>query len=279
MVHYGFGHHIGAIPTSDKVMALCLYWVSQILYKVSLQLTKISLILLYMRIFGTVGWFKKLCISLICIIAVYGVVSCMMGVFQCDPVAYAWNRGITGGKCINLTQFFVANGSFALATDIIVLILPLPLLYGLNLPLGQKLALIPIFGLGTFVVIISAVRLSALLTSLSSDTTYDLMGTMWTIIEMNLAIVCASLPTVRVLLIRIFPRTFGSSSRTQKRTMIGTIGSKHGGNEWSKLRGNTHQVVSVKSSHDTSSEEFILQNNPSSSIQKTTQVKVEYHMT
>jgi hypothetical protein len=221
MVQYGFGHHLLGIPVTDRVEALFLYWVSQILYKISLQLTKISLLLFYKRIFGTVKWFKHLSTVLVVALIVYAIVSCVTGMAQCNPVARAWNRAVDG-TCINLTQFFIANGAFATITDIVILIMPLPLVWGLMLPMAQKIALVPIFGLGIFIVIVSTMRLAALISTTTSDITYDLMGTLWTIIEYNLAIVCASLPTVRILLVRFFPNQFGSKSgSTEKRATMG----------------------------------------------------------
>ncbi|KAK3688829.1 hypothetical protein B0T22DRAFT_407493, partial [Podospora appendiculata] len=239
MTHYGFGRHIKSLSADDRTEALFLYWVSQITYKISLQLTKISLLLLYMRIFSHVSWFRRLSLGLITVLVLYGFASCITGLVQCTPVARAWNYAVAG-SCIQLMKFFIFNGAFALTTDVIVLLLPMPLVWRLQLPLSQKLALVPVFGIGIFIVITSTLRLYALIATPSADTTYELMGTLWTIIEFNLALVCASLPTVRVLMVRMLPgrfeprATYGSSEKRSAKNGGVSWGSKTSANGWAR---------------------------------------------
>ncbi|KAH8898353.1 hypothetical protein GQ53DRAFT_837275 [Thozetella sp. PMI_491] len=276
MVHYGFGHHIKSLTNDNRITALCLYWVSQMTYKMGLQLTKISLVLLYMRIFGTVTWFRRVCQFMITLLTLYALASCLTGLVQCNPIPKAWNSGLSG-SCINLMQFFIFNGAMALATDAIILLLPLPMIVNLQVPLLQKLALIPVFGLGIFVVVISAWRLYALVATPSADTTYDLMGTLWTIIEYNVGLVCASLPTVRVFLANLFPRTFRSQNRTKGTGgSKGSFGTKHSTSGWSRVDGKDDVMltsVSANKATDAGSEEHILEHK---SIQKTVRYDVEY---
>ncbi|KAK3323181.1 hypothetical protein B0T19DRAFT_199216 [Cercophora scortea] len=302
MTHYGFGRHIKSLSADDRTEALFLYWVSQITYKISLQLTKISLLLLYMRIFSHVRWFRRLSLGLITVLVLYGFASCITGLVQCTPVARAWNYAVAG-SCIQLMKFFIFNGAFALATDVIVLLLPMPLVWRLQLPLSQKIALIPVFGIGIFIVITSTLRLYALIATPSADTTYELMGTLWTIIEFNLALVCASLPTVRVMLVRMMPGRFGSRATTygsnEKRSAKNggvSWGSKTSARDgWSRVGGTAGDeagpveginltAVSTKSvsrRDETSSEDYIIENPtavvlPGRGIHKTVQYDVEY---
>ncbi len=278
MAKFGFGHHIKALSNDDRITALCLYWVSQITYKITLQLTKISLVLLYIRIFGTVYWFKRLGWFLIGLLALYGLASCLTGLVQCNPIPKAWNSAVAG-SCINLMQFFIFNGAMALATDAIILILPLPMVYGLQLPLAQKLALIPRLrarDLRRHHLGLATLRPRG---NPSADTTYDLMGTLWTIVEYNIAIVCASLPTVRVLLVGLFPKAFRSVNNSVKRTGTGggSFGTKHSANGWSRVDGKDEVMLTSVSnikSNDTSSEEHILEG--SRGIHKTTRYEVKY---
>lgn len=207
---YGFGHHARAIPPQTLSTALHLWWFSQITYKISLQLTKISLLQLYMRIFGHIPWFKRTAISLITLLILYTLASCTTSLVQCRPISDAWAVRTPGAprnikQCIDMKSFFIFNGCFALFTDLIVLLLPLPLIYTLNPARHQKLALLPLLALGTFIVVISSQRLYFLAMPTKpggNDMTYDLIGTLWTIIEYNLGIVCACLPIVRVFVLR-----------------------------------------------------------------------------
>ena len=207
---YGFGRHARTVQPQTLSTALYLWWFSQSTYKISLQLTKISLLQLYMRIFGHITWFKRTAIALITLLILYTLTSCTTSLVQCRPISDAWAVRIPGAprnikQCINIKSFFIFNGSFAVFTDLIVLLLPLPLIYTLNPARHQKLALLPLLALGTFIVVISSQRLYFLVEPSKpggNDLSYDLIGTLWTIIEYNLGIVCACLPIVRVYVLR-----------------------------------------------------------------------------
>jgi hypothetical protein len=273
MVQYGFGHHFKSIPVEPRTKLLLYFWLLQLFYKISVHLTKISLIMLYMRIFGTVQWFRNVSRGLIGLIGAYIVVAFFTGVFQCNPIPKSYITSIPG-TCIANVYFFIFNAAFGTATDLIVLILPFPLLWKLKLRLGQKLALVPIFGLGVFIVTISSFRLASLASRIASDVTYDLMSIVWTLAEMNIAIICTSLPTVRVLLARMFPKQFGSSST--KKSGQHSYDSKNANGKWSRVEGkdgiNLTDVTNVPRS---GSEEFILENQLPG-IQKTVQYRVDY---
>lgn len=65
------------------------------------------------------------------------------------------------------------------------------------------------------VTVISIVRLQALTSFASSNNpTYDnLKVSAWSTIEVNVGIICASMPTLRLLLLKMFPGLSGSSDR------------------------------------------------------------------
>jgi hypothetical protein len=73
------------------------------------------------------------------------------GIFQCDPIARAWNKELPG-HCINSVVYFRAIASTNLITDVFILVLPVPIVWELNRPIGERAALIAIFGLGALYV-------------------------------------------------------------------------------------------------------------------------------
>ena len=77
--------------------------------------------------------------------------------------------------------------------------------------------------------IASVCRLYALyLISVSSDITWDSPASVyWSAIELNVGILCASLPTLRPFLARIWPNAFSSSIGSQR--VEGSSGNKSGG--------------------------------------------------
>lgn len=146
----------------------------------------------------------------------YAIASVVATIFQCNPISRAFNKLIPG-TCINIAHFWYANAGFSVATDLLILLMPMPLVYQLQIPRVQKIALVLVFALGGFVVITSCLRMTTIdIAAKSPDTTFDIGSTMWTMIEMNVAIVCACLPMVRPLIVRVFPKLMPKSSSRNK---------------------------------------------------------------
>ncbi|KAM5476322.1 hypothetical protein MauCBS54593_001007 [Microsporum audouinii] len=129
-----------------------LYFALQMLYRVTINMTKLSILLLYRKIFDTERFrFKLICDILFIYIILYTIATFLVTIFQCDPIPKAWSRAIPG-SCINLTAFWYANAALHTLTDVMILILPMPVIKGLKLPQRQKLALIVVFALGVLYV-------------------------------------------------------------------------------------------------------------------------------
>ncbi|WZH39864.1 Integral membrane protein [Fusarium acuminatum] len=184
--NYGFGRHISTLALEDKSMALKLFYIAQIFYKLTINLAKISMLLLYLRIFVQ-EWFRRCCFTLMAIIASYMAVALALSIWQCHPLSGAWDKSLHP-KCVSLDKTWHANAGF-------------------------KRALITVITMGGGVVIVtSIVRMTTLKKSTNTaDTTFNITSTMWTIIEQNLAIICTCLPMCRIPLATLFPPWFSTS--------------------------------------------------------------------
>lgn len=271
---------------------------SQITYKAAINLTKCSILLLYLRLFGIVRWMRWACRGLLGCVIIYCISSMTATIFQCNPVAKAFDKARTG-TCINLATFWFANAGFSIATDVIVLLLPMPLVYGLEVPRAQKLALMAVFAIGVFVVITSCLRVTTLdVFATSTDNTYDIANVMWTIIEPNVAIVCACLPTLRQLVVKLFP-ALGSKSSANRYGTPGydsnAYGSKSRGSRGTGRRSQApptddwvepsckskgiHMTTIQRNNSNAGSEESILasgQNDAINGIKRTVEYSIQY---
>ena len=116
-------------------------------------LIQLSILFLYKRIFTTtIRWFK---ISLY----VIGFVSILICIafffsilFACTPLSFAWNKSIPGGHCINIKARYVSADVLNLATDIAIVVIPIPLVWRLQMNVGTKLAVVGMFLLGGLLV-------------------------------------------------------------------------------------------------------------------------------
>ncbi|KAI8307201.1 Satratoxin biosynthesis SC1 cluster protein 4 [Colletotrichum sp. SAR11_59] len=279
---YGFGQHIKNLSKPNKIMTLKLFYVAQIFYKITINLTKASILLLYLRIFVQ-RYFRILCYTLLSIILAYMVATSASSIWQCTPIPRAWDKTIPG-TCISLTMNWYANAGFSIATDILIMALPQHVLWKSKLPINQKKALMVVFALGLFVTITSILRMTTLdFSTTSPDTTFDIASTLWTLIEDNLAIICACLPMCRLPLTYIFPTVFaskqgssnvssgyGSAPRSSKGNFTHAGTSR---NDWHPYQGREEKTAThLTSVHanrsrlgDDSSEEYILQSIPKDS--------------
>ncbi|KAE8139007.1 hypothetical protein BDV38DRAFT_270203 [Aspergillus pseudotamarii] len=194
-------------------------FVALIFYILAPPTVKLSLLLLYRRIFVS-SRFLNIVYAIGTIISVWAIIMTFLAIFNCKPISAFW----TGqGKCIPFKQFAVGYAIVNITTDLAVWLMPIPNMWKLQLPTAQKVALTLIFVLGLLDCGAALVRLlSSMLVLGNWDVTFDYArGFMWSIIEVSLAIVCTCLPTMRVILKIIFSRSFaralGFSSLTPRR--------------------------------------------------------------
>ncbi|KAF1356127.1 hypothetical protein BDV97DRAFT_364919 [Delphinella strobiligena] len=215
------GHHMATISDKDQVALYKALWASVPVYQLSLTLTKISILLQYWRVFISTS-IRRLIIALFAVTVVYGMWSVFSTLLMCIPVSYFWKEDIAGGHCLNKYSVWFANASLNIVTDIAIFILPMPVLHDLHLPRRQRFALMAVFGLGAFVCLTSILRLKALyVISVSTDVTWDNgEAAEWSSLEVNIAIICASLPTLRKTISRFFPRFLSEAAASDARDYI-----------------------------------------------------------
>ena len=191
-----------------------LFYIVESLYVAVLNLTKLSILFFYLRVFPN-KTFRLITHLVMAWVLITGIVFLFMVIFQCIPIDYIW-LGWTGlygpHRCLDInTITFVAAG-FGIAQDVVILILPLPLLARLNVSRRSKLAIIFMFSLGIFAVVTSCVRLRYIVSFGSSvNPTWDYVGTLvWTGLELAVAIIIASLPAIRLLFTRMLPAHFAT---------------------------------------------------------------------
>ncbi|KAK0702370.1 hypothetical protein B0H67DRAFT_500441 [Lasiosphaeris hirsuta] len=200
---YGLGQHIISLSLDDLTMTLKIAYAADIFYKLTINLTKASIVLLYLRTFDK-KWFKTACYISLGVVFTFMVATTATSIGQCAPVSRIWGPS-SSGSCINLTAYWYANSGITIVTDVLLLALPFQPIHSSHMPSGQKVALVVVFAFGMFTTVASILRMQAL------DTTFDednIDASIWTIIEANLAVICACLPVCKLPLGLVFPAQF-----------------------------------------------------------------------
>lgn len=117
-------------------------------YVTSIMLTKFALLLLYLRVFSTSHRFRTAIYCLGATVALWAVALYAVLTFQCEPVAAAWAPWISPKQCLSIKWIQVGNAVPNIATDFIILSLPLTQVRKLNISLMQKVSLCFAFMLG-----------------------------------------------------------------------------------------------------------------------------------
>ncbi|KAH2640469.1 hypothetical protein KXW54_006431 [Aspergillus fumigatus] len=210
--YYGLGKHVWVVEMDNVIVVMQLLLAYVLVYVVAIPLIKLSIILFYRRIFG-MNWVMWICVLL----TVGYWFSCTVAFLVCcRPLSYYWTqyRDPGGGKYIfNLYPFYIGNAAANVATDGIILMVPIPLVWKLQMRTAQKVLVSSIFLLGGFVCVASIVRIYFMtLLSRSLDITW-IMGDVfiWSSVEPCIGIVCACLPTLQPLLKSALKHILGSS--------------------------------------------------------------------
>ena len=108
---------------------------------------KISILHLYLMIFGHNKAFRILVYATMTIVVAFGFVSIVGEFVLCIPFQMRWNPGRVG-KCGEILRYVIATSITNVAIDVTIFALPLPLVWRLQMATIRKIALTLVFGLG-----------------------------------------------------------------------------------------------------------------------------------
>ncbi|KAI2602807.1 hypothetical protein GGR54DRAFT_623068 [Hypoxylon sp. NC1633] len=197
--------------------------VQPILYVFGVICARLGVFFFYLRAFPnrTMQWATKilLVVSTCLVVAI-----ALWDIFTCQPVSLNWDPTVPG-TCEDRGPTYKAAAILSIATDMITIIMPLPLIWRLQTKRQNKINLSCLFAFGLSTVSIASWRLGSL-TSVNSETRAVIVFT--AIIEIDLIIICASLPIIYPLIVRRRQKSSGIVSRRVqgwKERMTRTFGS------------------------------------------------------
>ncbi|KAL8372466.1 hypothetical protein RB595_002003 [Gaeumannomyces hyphopodioides] len=195
----GFGKHIWNVDTFTAVDLLKYYWAGQQLYIVVQVFAKISILILYMRLFQT-AWFQWAVKGGIVFMVLHGTIFFFLCIFQCLPISAAWELSAEA-KCLDFRVIAYAGGAFSIFEDIVLVLLPVPELMTMTMNWKKAIGLSFMFGFGLLATATSIVRMKYLVGLWDSyDLSWDRVDPiLWSVMEQFTAIICGSLPSCRAL--------------------------------------------------------------------------------
>ncbi|KAF2035620.1 hypothetical protein EK21DRAFT_54601 [Setomelanomma holmii] len=221
-VEHGLGRHMLYLPLPEMEKYLMFFYLEHSMYLTETAFIKISLLLQFLRIFkaGAVRW---TCLTLLVLVSLWGLSFFIVGWFPCFPIRGAWNRNI-GAKCYgfglgdvqNFIIMFKIHSASNMTFDLAIFLTPLILFGKPNLKPRNLVAMAGVFAFGALVVSASIWRLYQI--SVTQAATYPYIDFTWwspmmiilSCLEIDLAIICASMPIFWPIIEKSFAAIFVS---------------------------------------------------------------------
>ena len=116
------------------------------IYIIGVVPVKLSLIFLYNRIFPNTR-LRVLLWAVAIIVSGWGVAGTFVAIFRCVPFRANWDPFVEA-RCVSFKAVAYSQGVQSILTDLILLCAPMPLIWGLQMPLAKKVQICGIFMTG-----------------------------------------------------------------------------------------------------------------------------------
>ncbi|MCJ1432718.1 hypothetical protein MMC27_002075 [Xylographa pallens] len=226
VIHLGYGTHMW----DTRAITLTPFHLQQleslaVIYPIVIFLVKLSIFLLYLRLFGVHKVFRYLVYFGIAFQLIF--YTAMLAVESSLTVHCVSINALTIALCNDNNIIVVTQGAVNVVTDFYMLALPIPQVLHLNLKLRRKLGLLAIFMAGLIACLVSLARLIDMgVRYYDPDILYNAALTSeLTVIELNLGIIAACMSALPV---------FFSTSKAFQSTTWKSLRTRVFGSSWSR---------------------------------------------
>ncbi|KAF7511193.1 hypothetical protein GJ744_005090 [Endocarpon pusillum] len=171
---------------------------------------------MYRRIFSIDVSFRIQSLLVGIVVLAFWVAATIATAFNCIPVTYNWAGLVPPEYCFNFNMFWMATGAVEVAIDTVILALPVRMVLGLKVSSRQKISIVFIFLLGSFVIITGILRVIYGYIPGSRAPEYSKSG-LWSTVHILMGLICACLPTLRPLFARFFSLVSTTSSTLRRK--------------------------------------------------------------
>ncbi|KAG6011094.1 hypothetical protein E4U54_008301, partial [Claviceps lovelessii] len=156
---YGLGLPIRLRPPENMGPYSRVNFAGRPVYQLGISFFKIALLISYLRLLqGTDRKTYRMVVWATIGTILLAHLGCALSlIFACSPVEKSWKPWLPG-TCLKPGPSFTGYAVVTIVSDVIVAVLPIPVLLRLNVRLGKKLGLIAIFMLGLFTTLCSILR-------------------------------------------------------------------------------------------------------------------------
>ncbi|KAH7049470.1 hypothetical protein B0J12DRAFT_719378 [Macrophomina phaseolina] len=198
------GRHIWDVSPADLSLWLKEFYVTECIYLTVASILKTSIILLMMRLFPA----RRLLVVSKCLMAflvAFTISGTFVLAFQCRPIQAAYIPNLPGAKCISpdaMFGIFMFQAVTMFLTDVVIIAMPMPIIWKLNMPVRRRIVVMALFSLGFIATIAALVRFSTLaFVKGGIDVTYTSSNAyIWMSVEYSLGFSAGSLSSLRPMI-------------------------------------------------------------------------------
>ncbi|KAM0716933.1 hypothetical protein Q7P37_006785 [Cladosporium fusiforme] len=217
---WGLGLDQYSFPLENAVPFSRVQYAGGPIYCLAVLGFKVSLLGGYLRVAGFNRTYAILLYVALALVITSQLIFTFLLSFACTPIARQWDPSIPG-SCIDTLPTYFALGGTSLAWDILIIILPFPILRRLQLDKRNKVAIAILYGLGFFVTIVQAIRIHTIAALATYTESKPIIQ--WSIVEINMGVIVACVPAFSPLL-----KSFGKKMSYNSRSRSGAYGQKSG---------------------------------------------------
>ena len=141
-------NHLLVLTLSTDIPFFCqTIFIPSITWVISIALSILAILLFYSRIFPT-KWMRMAVYITSAWNTVWTISTVLVTIFACGPVERIWNPERYGGHCIDQSVFYFTRSLISTLTNLVVLLLPLPIVWKLQVSTSRKLGLTISFSIG-----------------------------------------------------------------------------------------------------------------------------------
>ncbi|KAJ6118981.1 hypothetical protein N7471_013601 [Penicillium samsonianum] len=245
--NYGAGYHYTVVSPDLQVSFRKWCYIATVVYCPMILFVKYALLSILIRIFSPYRSKILFIYALLGCLTIYYIVAEIVKIRMCDPIPSYWTVD-PSGSCLDQRAALIADSVISVVTDGIILVLPLPLTWSLQMSRNKKLRVVGILSAGGLATAFSIYRLVLVLRDGSSMN----MTVVFTCVilsgnaEGGMGLICACLPTLNILISRLCKAGYSYGSKkhyTHDSSM-----------QLSKMKGNDSRNISTNKSRSSKSE-------------------------
>ncbi|KAE8145494.1 major facilitator superfamily domain-containing protein [Aspergillus avenaceus] len=220
----GLGLHDPDIDPNARYSLNRANYAFTVLYNPALMAVKTSILVFYLTLTQGEKVFRCANYVTLFVVNAAGLALTLVNVFQCRPVGAAFSYPLApGAHCTDILTLYLSSSPVNIITDLAILFLPNPILTQMRLPRKQKFILVITFSFGFFVAVVDVIRIAYLQNAATSRQValkeihlqdsggddlnwYASLSFMWSVVEVNVSVMCACVPSLKPLVARIIPK-------------------------------------------------------------------------